>query len=270
MKAFREQKSFSANFISASRPVNFSFPAHWHVYIELVYVIQGMIEVGINNESRTLYGGDMAVFSSNDIHYLQSTDSEIYLFIFNPAILDAQAGWPKCGILKNSFFTEEQIPAHIKASIFAIYRNSNPQSEAEQLKTKANVLNLFSFILSKGKTERQSYLKIIPRERMQHVLEYIETNFTQRITLDDAASVAHMSKYYFSSFFKSLTGMGFVNYVNTLRVNEAEQLLVNSGKNIADIAFECGFESIRTFNRVFKEMKKKKPIELRKTEKGLD
>ena len=54
MKAFREQKSFSANFISASRPVNFSFPAHWHVYIELVYVIQGMIEIGINNESRTL------------------------------------------------------------------------------------------------------------------------------------------------------------------------------------------------------------------------
>ena len=270
MKAFREQKSFSANFISASRPVNFSFPAHWHVYIELVYVIQGVIEVGINNESRTLCKGDMAVFSSNDIHYLQSTNSEIYLFIFNPAILDAQAGWPKCGILKNPFFTREQIPAHIKASIFAIYRNSNPQLEAEQLKTKANVLNLFSFILSKGKTERQSYSKIIQRERMQHVLEYIETNFTQKITLDQAASVAHMSRFYFSSFFKSLTGMGFVNYVNTIRVNEAEQLLINSSKNIADIAFECGFESIRTFNRVFKEVKKKKPIELRKTEKGLD
>ena len=64
--------------------------------------------------------------------------------------------------------------------------------------------------------------------------------------------------------------MGFVNYVNTIRVNEAEQLLINSSKNIADIAFECGFESIRTFKRVFKEVKKKKPIELRKTEKGLD
>ncbi|MNV62684.1 Exoenzyme S synthesis regulatory protein ExsA [compost metagenome] len=83
------------------------------------------------------------------------------------------------------------------------------------------------------------------------------------ITLADAARQANMSLFYFSRFFKSLSGMSYIAYLSNIRVNQAEQLLLTTDKSILDIALECGFTNIRTFNRVFKQIKQRTPSELR-------
>jgi AraC-like DNA-binding protein len=98
---------------------------------------------------------------------------------------------------------------------------------------------------------------------MQEILEYLDVNYMHPITLADAARHANMSLFYFSRFFKSISGMSYIAYLNSIRVNQAERLLLSTDKSILDIALECGFSNIRTFNRVFKQVKLRTPSELR-------
>ena len=73
-----------------------------------------------------------------------------------------------------------------------------------------------------------------------------------------------MSESNFCKFFKKATGKTYSDYLNEIRINEASRLLLQSEKTISQIAFECGFETLSYFNRVFITKKKKTPSHYRK------
>jgi len=88
----------------------------------------------------------------------------------------------------------------------------------------------------------------------QRVLTYIGENFDKPITLDSLAAEVGLSRFYLSRIFNTQIGYSFSSYLNYMRVNYAKRLLEETSKSISDICFDCGFESMRTFNRVFKEL----------------
>jgi transcriptional regulator GlxA family with amidase domain len=71
-------------------------------------------------------------------------------------------------------------------------------------------------------------------------------------TLEDAARCIGLSKYHFSRLLKEQTGQGFHDHLTRIRLRQAEKYLVESDKQVTDIAWLCGFQSITTFNRLFK------------------
>ena len=98
MKAFYESRKYKSCvplYISLTK--GFDFLAHWHHDIELIYVIDGQIKVGINKENCLLQKGDLAISGSGDIHYYDSMDlnSNIYLMIFKPELIDSTPIWPQ-------------------------------------------------------------------------------------------------------------------------------------------------------------------------------
>jgi len=91
-------------------------------------------------------------------------------------------------------------------------------------------------------------------EEMQQLLAYMDTHYGEDITLSFAAEKMNFSESYFSRVFKRLMGINFVTYLNMIRVEHAAAELKASGKRVLDIALSSGFNNIRTFNRVFKEI----------------
>ncbi len=91
-------------------------------------------------------------------------------------------------------------------------------------------------------------------ERLDTVCKYIEQNYHTDITLEQAAKVCGFSLHHFSRFFKETAGMNFVHYVNAFRIDKAKLLLQDREASITDIAYQVGFNSIETFNRVFKKL----------------
>ena len=73
-----------------------------------------------------------------------------------------------------------------------------------------------------------------------------------------------MSPAYFSRKFKSVTGFGFKEYLTNIRIREAAQLLINTGKSVTDIALECGFGDGNYFGDAFKKIKGISPRDFRK------
>ena len=79
-------------------------------------------------------------------------------------------------------------------------------------------------------------------------------NFSEPIDLDTIIDIAHMSKTAFCKYFKSKTRKTFIQFVTEVRINYAKRLLMEGGKNISEIAYECGFNNISNFNKHFRNL----------------
>lgn len=99
--------------------------------------------------------------------------------------------------------------------------------------------------------------------RVQKLIYYIQLNFQKELHLVDVASYIGMSETSFSRFMKKRTGKSFVEYLIDFRLGIASKLLVNTYKSIAEITYECGFNNLSNFNRIFKKRKDCTPKEFR-------
>jgi AraC-like DNA-binding protein len=91
-------------------------------------------------------------------------------------------------------------------------------------------------------------------DRINKVHDFIMNNFTEDITLKEAAEIAHMNETAFCRFFKSTTLKTFTQFLNEIRIGYACKLLLHEHLNIASVGYESGFRNISYFNRVFKSL----------------
>ena len=106
--------------------------------------------------------------------------------------------------------------------------------------------------------------------RVQKIQQYINENYKQDIRLPVLAQMAGMSAVAFSRFFKARTGTSLSDYIIDVRLGHASQMLIQTGTPVADICFECGFNNLSNFNRIFKKKKGCSPQEYRKQLKKKD
>ncbi|MDR4945193.1 response regulator transcription factor [Neobacillus cucumis] len=94
-------------------------------------------------------------------------------------------------------------------------------------------------------------------------LEYIAAHYTENLTLQSVADTVHLSKSYFSLYFKKQTGRNFIDYLIELRIREAKKLLVQKERRIYDVAQVAGFKDVKYFSKVFKKVTGFTPMEYR-------
>ena len=97
---------------------------------------------------------------------------------------------------------------------------------------------------------------------LQQLLTYIDGHIAAPLTLRQAADRMGFSESHFSKFFKQYTGVNFVTYLQMVRVEQAIYQLHDTSKRMVDIAYDCGFNNVRTFNRVFKRFTSYTPGDL--------
>lgn len=102
------------------------------------------------------------------------------------------------------------------------------------------------------------------KEKIDSALIYLNRNFTTPITREALADKLDISPDHFGRSFKQQTGFTLKDYLNDLRIKEAEVQLKKSDISVVDIAYNVGFESLRTFNRAFKKKTGESPSTYRK------
>lgn len=111
--------------------------------------------------------------------------------------------------------------------------------------------------------------QINEHDKISSARQYVEKKYQQKFTVSDVANYVYLSPSHFSHLFKKDTGLSFVQYLNTYRVEKAEELLANTSFNISEIAFKTGFQSIPHFNRIFRKISKTSPREYRNAKGNL-
>lgn len=99
--------------------------------------------------------------------------------------------------------------------------------------------------------------------RIDKIMEFVNHNFSQNITLGDAARIAGMTEVSLSRFFKLRTGKTFVDTLNDIRLGHASRLLIDTTHSVNEIAYKCGFNNMSNFNRIFKKKKDSTPKDFR-------
>ncbi len=89
-------------------------------------------------------------------------------------------------------------------------------------------------------------------QRLEQIMTYISLHYHEKITLSDISQTVYITPQHLCRFFKNMTTMRLMTYINHYRLQQARYLLVNTRLNITDIALMCGFDNISYFNRVFK------------------
>lgn len=101
-------------------------------------------------------------------------------------------------------------------------------------------------------------------QRLCRITRYIMLNYREKISLEDVSRMEHLSSYYLSHLIKENLGFNFQNFVNAIRLEYAEKLLVFSNMTLMQISQECGFSSPNYFNKCFSAWHGKTPAQYRK------
>ena len=257
--------------------------AHIHDYIEILYPTSGFYKILLNNREYYFGEGDMVLINSNEIHNIMSLSEGMntYLVIkFEPEILYTtsqsifEMKYLMPFILKESnhqkVFKKETIERSVVPQIIhAIHREYADKNYGYELAIRANILNLFLFIL-RSWHEKNVGLDIrqdIEPDRIRQisiVFDYIQNNYQEALTSSKMADMCHLSYSYFSRIFKKIMRKSFKYYLNYIRISQSEKLLITTRHTITEIAMAVGFSSSSYFIQQFNAYKGVSPKQFRK------
>ncbi|NPC92742.1 helix-turn-helix transcriptional regulator [Bacillus sp. WMMC1349] len=142
---------------------------------------------------------------------------------------------------------------------------SDEQDQLKQVETLDQLVDLLICYLEK------ITIPFIPNINSQYegriimkALDFISSNYREKLTLQCVAKYVHLSKSYFSLFFKKQTGRNFIDYLIDLRIGEAKRLLTETERWIYEVAKASGFKDVKYFSKVFKKVAGLTPYEYRK------
>ncbi|WP_026653055.1 helix-turn-helix transcriptional regulator [Butyrivibrio proteoclasticus] len=253
----------------------YDYSSHWHNALEIIFPIENYYDVEIENESHHVLPGEILFIPPRKSHTLHAPKTGArYICLFDIDFFSSVRGYS--GLMAN---LEECI--HITPDDYAPIYNEiydlftqiwNEYFRKAEFYEFSNYSHLFQIltILSRfqlGKMQLFNEASPIKRreyfDRLNNVIDYIDSNYTTKITLEDAAAYSGFSKFHFSRLFKEYMNCTFYDYLINRRIKATEVLLTRDDLSITDIALQAGFSSIPTFNRTFKLKKGCTPGEYR-------
>lgn len=254
---------------------------HFHKDYEIVFVLESTGKRLVGDHVEAFSAGDL-VLVGPDLPHAWFNDKEYYEgceeFLARSVVIYLKKTWlekevlrlPKTGRLKKLLESALRGIKFTGASRLLIGQIASRISRAEGLQKSIDLLS----ILCEMSESKEYHLLASPNyllnynehetARLNQVYEYVMRNFTSEITLEAAADVANMTANAFSRYFKKQTQKNFSNFVNEIRVGHACKLLQKKDLNITQVCYESGFLSITNFNKFFKRLTGKSPLEYRK------
>lgn len=230
---------------------------HFHNSFEVFYVLEGEIECVVNNKSEIIRKGEFSMCLPNEIHSGHCIgDAEFWVCIFSKDLVHSfskQISGKEGDRLR--FTCSEALKGYLEE----VFINTDMQ---DLLLQKACLYAICREYLQCVRLTERSGTK---SETMNVIVDYIAENYTKNIKLSDLAAMLNYDYHYVSRLFRSLFNMPFSNFLNIYRLERAAELLQNDNKKLVDVAYESGFQSVRTFNDSFKAYYGISPTEYKKT-----
>ncbi|MDR0938225.1 MAG: AraC family transcriptional regulator [Mediterranea sp.] len=157
----------------------------------------------------------------------------------------------------------EKTKADMRDKILALTRMQGFQTVLEFFSILHELSIADRSVLMDNNYDTQHVVRTSKSRRIAKVCDYIERNYESPIKLGDVAAMVNMSESAFSHFFKKKTRYTFIDYIINLRIAKACQMLAETTHSIAEICFQCGFNNLSNFIRIFKKKKGSTPSEYR-------
>lgn len=256
-----------------------TFPMHWHDEMEIVYVEDGEYIENVDFEEYHVKKGDIIIINPSALHSFRQLDDKRTFFrtiIFNMSLITGNST-DACSIkyfvpfLENSYISPVVISSDnphysaVRSKILNMISVYNEKGDCYELKLKAEVYGLFYTLFSSVfvPDQRASAMKDATTRNIKVIIDYINENYMNNITIDELAETVNLSKHYFMRFFKKYMGMTCIEYINDYRLNIASNMLLTTRYQITEVAASIGITNLSYFNRIFKKKFHMTPKEYR-------
>lgn len=251
------------------------YPSHWHSGLELIYLLEGSLEVSIDNKNLELKKNDCIVINPKIIHstkciqgnsalLLQLPDTFLKKYI--PEISSIYFDVPihtESKVLNTKLMALKEILRQIQILFIA-----RPSGMA--LRLHGLLFELLYQLYHNFKTEVMSSLATSQyknREKLEPVINYTESHYAQHISIDTVASIACFQPKYFCRFFKNTMGKTYLQFLNELRLSHIYQDLIITDYPVYQLLEKHGFTNHKLFYRMFMDYFHVTPKELRQNHK---
>ena len=219
---------------------NINFPTHLHQSYEFVYITEGEIQITIDNTAYNLKKGDSVLIFPHQLHSLASENSKHMLCIFSPELVQA---------FSSKILNKKPINNALTVNQYLADALDNLSETSSTFEKKGL---LYSICAEFNKNAEYKDRLSCDENILQKIFDFVEKNYKDDCKLQSLANETGYNYSYLSRIFKRITGISFNNYTNRYRISSACYLLNNSNNSILQCALESGYDSLRSFNRNFK------------------
>lgn len=277
-KGRRGRKDIDRIIVEKGRRGDFSplQPDHYHSFYEIFYLWSGSCRFLLKDTVYQLEAGDLVFIAPGELHhslYSVGEVCEIVMIYFKEEYLHlpnfpaATNNREDTGGKLHSFMGS--VPAVYQDALHSLLNrmlteNSRFDQYSEHFERCYLEELLLMLMRHSVMNEKEPDLLNSRDADILLATKYIYNNFRKPLTLEEVSSVASLSPTYFSKKFKLITGMGFKEYLNFVRLKHAQTALLTTNSSITDIALEYGFNDSNYFKDLFKKVYGKSPREYRK------
>lgn len=257
-----------------------AYPTHWHNAVEIIIPLANDFSVVSGDKEYILKEKEILIIPPGELHSMPAREGRRIIFQCDNTQLGGNA-------ILDSLLPVFSSSVHItpepdrefyliaRKSILDIYSDYFSKSPVADARIYMNLLNILTAVRESqlrqaDDTPEEDIISSDDSMKLKYVMNYINHNFTEELSLDTLAAIAGYSKFHFSRLFKKYNNMSCVQYISCKRIKMAEQLLCDPTISITEIAMRSGFASLTTFNRIFKAHKNCTPTEFRKLFKTSD
>lgn len=253
----------------------YEMTSHWHSEIEIIRILEGVLNIRLNNNSYSLKKNDIVFVNPETVHGAIPQDCVYECLDFHLSFLPSADSGSKYfidSLQAHEYLIHEYIPSgschEIYCAVDAVFEAMKNKSSGYKFKVVGGLYTLFGIIVDMHLYSPVSGAPSITTDKnvtkLKNVLSFIRNSYDMPITLQDMAESAGMSPKYFCYFFRDMTTKTPVEYLNSYRVEKASRKLINTDRSVTDIAYSCGFNDLSYFIKTFKSIKGITPAKFRK------
>lgn len=238
------------------------YPSHEHEDLEIILCLQNYYTIITQDKTFVLKEGDILFIPPNSLHELVAPEEGArFILLFNLSLLNNfHNPKPIYKFLSKPVLYRLCEKQHLYVSAYAsilnmvrLYFSDNPMAECA---IYSELLNLLYIICEEEQpqiTSLDNTKQIEGFDKFVTILDYIDNNYSEELSLEAVAKKAGFSKYHFSRLFKQYANTTFYDYLSNKRIAIATDLLMKNVP-VTDIAFQTGFNNLTTFCRCFKKI----------------
>lgn len=238
-------------------------PLHYAETVELLLCEQLCGEIVVDNQHFNLQGNQLFVIPPYTVHSNSIRPGEGRMFVIKISLREMERYINISNVLELGDCRLGQL--HYLCPEYDAVRRIVQElirDDGDLMRCIPRILSLF-VVLSRYADRSRSTSAAHSRLRessLQELIRWTHENYARKITIDEVAKMTGYSKYHFCSRFKSLTGMTYMNYLNSVRISQA-CLMLRNGESVQNVCRNCGFENVSHFIQLFKRLRHMTPYQ---------
>lgn len=228
------------------------YPLHRHDYIEVEYLAQGCIDHELNGVAALLSPGDCYGLGLHDLHRFNVREPVLFHNLcISPGQVDPVV---RRLLMTQPFPFSGTLSPESLSRVNAWFRSLSALLQAPPPFASERITAYLLLIL----TEIFSVSHPMPEpdascyRYVHEALDWISGHYAEPLTLNRLAEAVHLSPCYLSTLFSEYVGCSFIRYLTRVRIEKAQERLIDSDASVTAIAFDCGFGSFSSFTRTFR------------------